>query len=320
MFFGFGKKKRKAADQGKPVGMAEAPSGRVVRKVPELVTMAYKVRGNRQYQQDDLYVSGAKLEASKDLASRMYQEDDLYVFGTKRLASNKKTRVLAVVCDGMGGMADGGRASSTAIQMMREAFQKMEKLPEVDIPSFFRQGIFAIDRAIASFPKENGKGSGTTMVACIVEDNRLYWASVGDSRIYIIRGNEMRRVTTDHNYWLRLQNMVDTGQITKEEAMAARHKEALISFLGMGNISLMDVRQEPLELKFGDVVMLCSDGITKTLTDTRIREIITKVPPKDRAQALIQAATRENTHSQDNTSVALICYREVDIKSKGESL
>lgn len=289
----FGRKRNKSADNS-GVSAAGASSGRIVRKVPELVTLARSATGNREYQQDALYISQSK-----------------------KLAANKKTRALAVVCDGMGGMADGGRASATAIQMMVDGFQKVEKLPQLNIPLFFQQGILAIDRTIAGFPKEGGKGSGTTMVACIAEDNQLYWASVGDSRIYIIRGTQIQQVTTDHNYWLQLQEMVAANQITQEEAMAARHKEALISFLGMGNISRMDINTVPFEMQFGDVIMLCSDGITKTLPDAQIRRIITAdaVKPEKCAQALIDAAIHANTHSQDNTSVALICYQETAIKS-----
>lgn len=288
----FGRKKKLIRPE--PMGNSPEPSGKIVRKVPELTTMSRTATGNRQYQQDALYVSPSK-----------------------RLAANKKMRVLAVVCDGMGGMADGGRASHTAIQMMVQGFQKVEKMPDLNIPQFFRQGILAIDRTIASFPKEDGKGSGTTMVACIAEDNRLYWASVGDSRIYIIRGTQIQQVTRDHNYKLRLQEMVEAGQISLEEAAAAKHKEALISFLGMGNVSLMDINTAPFEMQFGDVIMLCSDGITKTLPDAQIRQIITAdaVKPEQRAEALIEAAIHANTHSQDNTSVVLICYQEKDIKS-----
>ena len=223
---------------------------------------------------------------------------------------------MALVCDGMGGMADGGKASQTAIQMMIQGFQNIEKMQDVDIPFFFQQGIRAIDRTIASFPKEDGKGSGTTMVACIAEDNKLYWASVGDSRIYIIRGNQMQQVTRDHNYWLRLQEMIKAGQITEEEAMAKKQKEALISFLGIGNVSLMDINAKPFEMKFGDVVMLCSDGITKTLPDAQIKKIITadEVKPEKKAEALVEAAIHINSHSQDNTSVALIHYHEKKIE------
>lgn len=274
---------------------AEAPqtSAQIIRKVPQLTTLVRTAVGNRNYQQDALYVTPSRI-----------------------LASNKKTRVLAVVCDGMGGMADGGKASRTAIQMMVRGFQSVERQADLNIPAFFRQGIYAIDRAIYEFPKEDGKGSGTTLVACIVEDNRLYWASVGDSRIYIVRGHQMRQVTRDHNYWLRLQEQVAAGQITMEEAMAKRHKEALISYLGMGKVSLMDINTQPFELQYGDVVMLCSDGITKTLPDSQIQKIILAdaVRPEQKAEALVDAATHKNSHSQDNTSVVLIHYEEIDIK------
>ncbi len=294
----FGRKKKKKADprgsEGLPMEPMQASSDRIVRKVPELRTVSLRAAGNRKYQQDDLYVSAK----------------------CKKLAFNKKTRVMAVVCDGMGGMADGGRASSTAIKMMAQAFQRVEREPELNIPRFFQQGIYAIDRTIAAFPKEDGKGSGTTMAACIAEDNQLYWASVGDSRIYIIRGTQIQQVTKDHNYGFRLEQMRDAGQITETEFMAARHKEALISFLGMGNVALMDINTAPFEMRFGDVVMICSDGITKTLPDAQIRKIITaeEVKLEKKAEALITAATRMNTHSQDNTSVVLICYRENDIR------
>lgn len=288
----FGRRKRER-ETGSLPGTADMSQSQTVlpiqRMVPELVTLSYTVTGNRRYQQDAVFVSPSR-----------------------KLAANKKTRVLAVVCDGMGGMADGGRASQTAIRQMMQGFQQIEKLPNVDIPTFFRRGIVTIDRVIHDFPKEDGKGSGTTMVAAIAEDNKLYWASVGDSRIYIIRGKQMRQVTRDHNYWLRLQDMVANGQLTEEEARAKPQKEALISFLGIGNVSLMDVNVQPFEMQYGDTIMLCSDGITKTLPDSQIHNIITNdiVSMEDKAKTLVNAAVTGNTHSQDNTSVAIIQYKE----------
>lgn len=291
----FGKRKREQslATAGYDQPMPAPVSHSVHRSVPELYTLCYTETGNREYQQDAVYVSGSKI-----------------------LAANKKTRVMGVVCDGMGGMADGGKASQTAIQMMVHGFKQIEKCSEVNIPAFFRSGIVSIDKTIHDFPKENGKGSGTTMVAVIAEDNKLYWASVGDSRIYIIRGGNMKQVTRDHNYWLRLQEMVAAGQMTQEEAMSKRQKEALISFLGIGNVSLMDINMQPFEMQYGDIVMLCSDGITKTLPDDQIKKIITAdiVSMEEKAKTLVRAAVTNNTHSQDNTSVAILQYREVEIK------
>lgn len=291
------KKKRERESTGKEEAVLrqEQPSSaKIIRKVPQLTTLARTSVGNRNYQQDALYVTPSRI-----------------------LAANKKTRVLALVCDGMGGMADGGRASRTAIEMLVQAYLKVEKEPALNIPSFFQQTIYAADRVISAFPKENGRGSGTTMVACIVEDDRLYWASVGDSRIYIIRGRQIRQVTRDHNYWLRLQEKMAAGELTPEEARADRRKEALISYLGIGNVSLMDINTEPFQLQYGDMVMLCSDGITKTLPDSQIQEILLAdaVRPEQKAEALVEAATHANSHSQDNTSVVLIHYEEVDIKN-----
>lgn len=262
------------------------------RRVPQICTFWYSVTGNRKYQQDAVFVSPSQ-----------------------KLAANRKTRVMAAVCDGMGGMTDGGLASKTAIERLSQGFARIEKEPAIHIPTFFIQGIKAIDKEINAFPKEQGKGSGTTMVAVIAEDNYLYWASVGDSRIYILRGNNLKCVTRDHNYRLRLQEMVDSGQMTQEELEANKQKEALISFLGIGNISLMDVSQIPFEMQFGDVVMLCSDGITKTLPDYQIRDIIQNdaVSMQEKAKILVEAAVRENTHSQDNTSVAILQYTEAII-------
>ena len=126
----------------------------------------------------------------------------------------------------------------------------------------------------------------------------------------------MQQVTRDHNYWLKLQEKVAAGEITPEEARANRNKEALISYLGMGNVSLMDINTQPFEMQYGDMVMLCSDGITKTLPDAQIKEIILAdaVQPERKAEALVEAATHANSHSQDNTSVILIQYEEVEIK------
>lgn len=295
----FGRKKKNKETTPEIPPMVERP--RVVRTVPELATFSYTDQGRREYQQDAVYVTPSK-----------------------KFAANRKTRVMAVVCDGMGGMADGGKASRTAIQMMINGFQNAQSQPQMNIPGFFRSAIVTIDKTIASFPKENGRGSGTTMVAAIAEENKLYWASVGDSRIYVIRENkqtgqqEIRQITRDHNYWLRLQEMVAQGKMTQEEAMGKRQKEALISFLGIGNVSLMDISTQPIEMQYGDIVMLCSDGITKTLPDHQIKNIILddKNPIEKKAVQLVEAAIHGNTHSQDNTSVAILQYRESTIKKE----
>ena len=226
-------------------------------------------------------------------------------------------RVLAVLCDGMGGLMGGERASREAAGMLLKDYET--KQPSKNFADFLCREAVRMDARVHGLKSRDGRrlDAGTTVVAAVVsKDGMAEWMSVGDSRIYIIRGHQMQQVTRDHNYWLILQEQVAAGQITMEEAVANRKKEALISYLGMGNVSLMDINPTPVELQYGDMVMLCSDGITKTLPDAQIQKIILAdaVRPEQKAEALVDAATHINSHSQDNTSVVLIHYEEIDIK------
>ncbi|MDE6851470.1 MAG: protein phosphatase 2C domain-containing protein [Lachnospiraceae bacterium] len=245
------------------------------------------------------------------IGDRLTQEDALYISTDRQLPSKQKNRILAAICDGMGGMANGGQASATAIQMIKDTFEQVQGDLEVNIPNFLISGIKTIDKTIHEFPKEGGRGSGTTIVAVLVEEDQLYWASVGDSRIYILREGTLTQVTRDHNYMLRLQSMVDQGQITQEEADTNRQREALISFLGIGNVSLMDVNMDPFTLQSGDIILLTSDGMTKVLSDEQIRDILSdNSSVGDKAKKLVETAVEQNMRSQDNTTVALLQYQE----------
>lgn len=263
--------------------------------IPVIGVYHYIEQGNRQYQQDAVYTSHN---------------------GSVPLSSNKVVHILTAVCDGMGGMEDGSKASSTAIQMLREGFVQAKNMPGFYFPNFLYERVRQMDQVIHNFPSRTGHGSGTTMVAVALEDNKMYWISAGDSRIYLLRNGQLQQMTRDHNYMLQLMQMVENGQISREQAMAQKNKEALISFLGIGDIELVDRNMQPYILEMGDMVLLCSDGITKTIQDGQIREILMSPISslEEKAKVLVQAATRKNTRSQDNTSAVILEYVMKDIK------
>ncbi len=259
-----------------------------LKPMKELVKVfQFTEQGNREYQQDAVYTS---------------------VKGAVRLSSNKTIRVLGAVCDGMGGMEDGGKASSKAIEMLRDDFAKIKDDPKASIPNFLLDEVRRMDYVIHNFPGSSGLGSGTTIVAVVVENGHLHWISAGDSRIYLLRKGILQQVTRDHNYQLQLDQMVKSGRITQQQADAQRGKEALISFLGIGDIKLVD--RSTFQLEWGDVLLLCSDGITKTIGDDQIRGILLSPTSSGdkKAQVLVQAAVRANTRSQDNTSAIILEY------------
>lgn len=243
--------------------------------------------------------------ASSIIGTRKNQQDSIYTSCGNDMA-------IAVVCDGMGGMEGGELASQLAIRILSEDFEHREA---VRIPDFYRQAVVHMDTGVSRLTHENGESmnAGTTVVSAIIQDDKLYWLSVGDSRIYMLRGNEFEQVTRDHNYKLRLDNLLEEDLISQEEYLSRiAQGEALISYIGMGNVTLMDINPVPFQLMNQDVVLLCSDGLYKRLSDEEIRSIICQeLPDVDKAaQRLTQIVMEKTTGSQDNTSVILMQYHQ----------
>lgn len=244
---------------------------------------------------------------SSVIGRRDSQQDALAV--SDNIQHAFKNKWLAVLCDGMGGMNGGEQASVLCVKRMLEAFDKNDK----PIPEFYRNNVVDIDRAVASLQDENGDylGAGSTLVSVVIDGNHLYWCSVGDSHIYIIRNNEMALVNTEHNYMLELLKRVEQGEITLEEANKDKSKDALISYMGIGAISLMDIIEKPFQLAKGDYIVLSSDGLYRSVSDEEIFNIVKQngFDMQKAAEQLTECALSKNNPYQDNTSVITIRYQ-----------
>ena len=241
---------------------------------------------------------------SSIIGTRSIQEDSVFAYGCGNEA-------IAVVCDGMGGLAGGELASQTAVKSLTDAW--FERKEEEDFPEFLKEEAIKADEKV--FLLENEKGerieAGSTIVAAIVRGSHLYWLSVGDSKIYIIRGEEMISACRMHNYRLTLDQKLEQGTITPEEYRAEEYRaEALISYLGMGNVSLMDVNRQPFFMEDGDIVLLSSDGLYKSLAEDEILDVVrqNKGDMQRLADALTEHTLDKKKSGQDNTSVAVLRY------------
>lgn len=221
-------------------------------------------------------------------------------------------RAFALVCDGMGGARGGEIASRTAVDYVRNRFRE-----ELDGTSDFvesgLQMLEAVDDVVYQLRDASGKrlGCGTTLAATYLNHDHLFWLSVGDSRVYLMRGQQMVQVTTDHNYFLRLNDQLQTGEISAAEYQKeAQRGEALISFIGMGGLMLIDVNDTGLPVHIGDTVLVCSDGLYRTISDAEMMSALDLPTLEESAQRMIELVKQRMSMKQDNFTFVLIRKRK----------
>ena len=234
------------------------------------------------------------------------KSDDFYLY-----AENRK--IISVLCDGMGGLTGGKMASALCSSIVYNTFHSNIEFPS--IPEFYKAVICRADQEVNMMELNEDNqalGAGTTLVSVVIDDNLLYWASVGDSRIYIIRGNDILCVTKDHNYLMLLNEKVKRGEITQEEANSNPKKEALISYIGIGGIQYIDMNGRGVNLFDGDYIVLCSDGLYRSLSEEEIKRVVSNFgrETQQAAEALTSLALSKNLKNQDNTSVVVIGYQD----------
>ena len=218
--------------------------------------------------------------------------------------------VFAVVCDGMGGTAGGAAASRIAMEKLKELYESKD-IAEA-FPDFFLRTIDILDESVVKLQKESleTSGAGTTIAAVAIENKNLYWLSIGDSRLYILRGNEIVQVTRDHNFALSLEQLTESERQEVLNKQGGKHRsDALISFIGIGGVKIYDINESGFRLQDGDKILLTTDGLTKLVEDTEILTTLKNSLPKESLKNLFDTATKKTTESQDNTTCVLIQIR-----------
>lgn len=222
---------------------------------------------------------------------RPYQEDAVL---TETLSDG---RTLAAVADGMGGHAAGEVASALALETLVASLEAGHPLGEA-----FRLA----NQAVHTKAKEPGKqGMGTTLVAMLLEEDDFQVANVGDSRGYILSGDGIRQLTEDHSF---VAEAIKKGE-SEEELLNSRWKDALTRSIGTTAEVEVDVFG-PFPVEENTAVLLCSDGLYKTLTDTDLQEFFVRSGgPRGASQSLVSNAFERG--SDDNITVAIAEFGEV---------
>lgn len=212
--------------------------------------------------------------------------------------------VAAVVCDGMGGLNNGQLASCATADVFLEA---IAHTPADELPEVFAQSLETINEAVC----KAAPGGGSTLVGAVISGTQLFFCSVGDSRLYIFRDGEMVCATRAHNYGFLLDERLRLGQISPEEYQQELPRaEALVSYFGTPVLRLADISRTPIVLQPNDTILLCSDGLYRSIPDARLQKIICGYAGSFCTLAEYLADTAERLCAQrDNTSVILLRVR-----------
>ncbi len=210
---------------------------------------------------------------------------------------------LYVIADGLGGHAGGEVASRLAVEVLKDSIISNYNIIREKKSNIINAIKLANTRIIQEAAKDiNLEGMGTTIVVVQVEHDRAIVAHVGDSRAYLIREDVITQVTKDHTV---TEEYIRAGLLTKEEALYNPYRHVLSRALGTSADAVVEVSD--IQLRLGDTLLLCTDGLTNVLTDKEILSAIVgfRPSPEKITEQLINLANRNG--GIDNITVIAIC-------------
>jgi protein phosphatase len=242
---------------------------------------------------------------AQDTGSREDQQDSFAFSDPDDTEFVRHGGFVAVLADGMGGLAHGQKASAEAVRAFLAGYSA--KTPEESIREALERSARLANTAVAALAEKAGAegNMGTTLVAAAVRPGALEWVSVGDSALYLYRRGELRRLSAVHNYGGELDEEVKRGVISVEEAQSHPDREALTSYIGAQDIAAIDLSRSPLALEPADCVLLCSDGLFRTLTPEEIAAEL-QADPQAACEALVQKTLARGDPHQDNVTVLCV--------------
>ena len=208
-----------------------------------------------------------------------------------------------IVCDGMGGHAGGSAASRMAVENIRAYLENHYfDLPEDALKAAIEYANGMIYRKSRENPEL--AGMGTTIVMVIIRNDKAYYAHVGDSRIYLFTSGVLHRLTRDHSH---VQNLVDEGTISDEEAETHPRRNEITRALGISPSIAVESCLSPLHPANDDILLLCSDGLTSMIRDSRIAEVLAEnISVQHKALKLTQMAN--DMGGADNITLQLVWF------------
>ena len=227
---------------------------------------------------------------------RTHNEDSVMI------VKNLSGEHLMVVADGMGGHKAGEVASSIVVNGLTKSFKELESIgSKQDAVGWIRQKVTELNDAIFKYTDEfeESKGMGTTLVLCVITNEYILFGNIGDSSGFVMKGDILYKVTKDHTV---VNLLVETGELTKEEAINHPRKNVLMRALGANNPVDIDIFDVDTNC---DAILLCSDGLTNMLNVKQIEKVLnSNISLEEKVVKLIKKSNLRG--GTDNVSIAYL--------------
>jgi protein phosphatase len=218
------------------------------------------------------------------------------------IVNNNSNEYLMIVADGMGGHRAGEVASSIAITHLGKRFKELGSIgSKEEAINWLKDTVSEANILICRYTEENptSLGMGTTLVLCLKTQDYLLFGNIGDSSGFVFKNKKLHKITVDHTL---VNLLVNSGELTEEEAKDHPKKNVLMRALGATNTVEMDIFDVEVDV---DGVLLCSDGLTNMLDEDQIGRVLNeKISLEDKLNKLVLKSN--NRGGTDNISIA--CY------------
>lgn len=260
---------------------------------------------------NEVTVIGNIMDLPKDPVSAAYfqdigaREDQQDSYGMTDLSQYGQYGAMAVVADGMGGLANGKAVSSTLVRTFVEGFGVVAAYP--------RCSDALLDLAIRANEQINRmlqgqERSGSTLVSALIKNGQLYFLTVGDSRLYLYRGGALLQLNREHIYQEELAVKAVSRQISIQQVSGDRQAQSLTSYFGIGKIPCIDRNHEGIKLLPGDRLLLASDGVFGTLSPAQMEQALS-LPLQEAAQTMANMVREAEKPYQDNNTGLILEYQ-----------
>ena len=244
---------------------------------------------------------GVEVASLSDVGCQRANNEDSYLYwepdGEEEF--QRKGR-LAVIADGMGGHQGGQEASRMAVETVRQVY---DQVFSGDPQAALVESFAAAHARIQGFAEQHPAfhGMGTTCTAFVVLGRQLYFAHVGDSRLYLVRDQRILRLTRDHSYVGRL---VENGIVRAQDAENHPQRHILTAALGAGTDAVVDGAERGMPLQDADDLLLCTDGLWSVVTENELETLVSGNSPAESCAALVELARQRG--GPDNITVQVL--------------